>query len=398
MGSHRVAVITGLPAPYREPVFAELARRPGINLKVFYAARGHADVGWSVDQEAPRSYPHVFLRNYMPSAGRRLPMVGYATLGLTRELRTFAPDYLIVYGYNQLSQWLAFAYGWQHNIPFALRSDSNALLDTGTSWRNRLRRRLVGEIVRRAHAVLPVGTANREYWLRHGARGEQIVMAPYAVDNDRIARRVGRRAPARDGRCRLLYIGRLLPRKGVDLLIDAFERVRADVNVDLTIVGDGPDRARLIDRQSSAARAQTRWLGKLTNDQAIERMAQADLFILPSRYEPWGLVINEAMAAGLPVIADERAGGALDLIEPGKTGWTYEHGSVDSLSRTIRQAVGDRDRLAEMGLAARSRIADWTIAATVDGMVGAIESALGSVGRAESTSQGVRHVASVPGS
>jgi glycosyltransferase involved in cell wall biosynthesis len=371
----RVAVVTGLPAPYREPVFAELSRRPGIELRVFYAAKGHADVGW-VGESVRREYDHRFLRNYMPERGRRLPLVGYLTLGLPGELRRFQPDYLIIYGYNQLSQCLAFAFALRHQVPFALRSDSNALLDTRTDWKSRSRRQCVRAIVRRAHAVLPVGSLNRRFWEGLGATPTQVFPAPYAVANEQIARIASGiwRDPLAP--TRLLYVGRLLPRKGVDLLMHAFNQIVPTTDATLTMVGDGPLRGELQAMQSEQARSRTRWLGKVPNRTAVEEMGRADLFVLPSRYEPWGLVINEAMAAGLPVIAHRHVGAAVDLIVPNETGWTFDELHSNSLAETLHRALVDRSRLREMGQLAQERIQHWSIAGTVDGMLAAIRNAL----------------------
>ena len=369
----RVAVITGPPAPYREPVFAELARRPGIELRVFHASTGHADLGWQATSASGRDYDHVFLDNYMPERGRRLPAVGYLSLGLPAELRSFAPDYLIVYGYNQLSQWLTFRYALAEGIPFSLRSDSNVHLDRSQSWQSSVRRRLLHQLVRRAHAVLPVGSANRAYWETYGAQPSQVFMAPYAIDNAKVHRLIGDRDnSATNAPLRLLYIGRLLHRKGVDLLMQAFNRLVDQTNATLTIIGDGPERLRLESMQSDAAREKTDWRGKLPNDQAIGAMRDADLFVLPSRYEPWGLVVNEAMAAGLPVVAHREVGAAIDLVEDTVHGWLLEQLTSEALLGSFMQAAADREHLRMMGQMARERVQAWSISGTVDGMVAAI--------------------------
>jgi glycosyltransferase involved in cell wall biosynthesis len=373
--SRRVAVITGLPAPYREPVLAELASRHAIDLRVFYASTGHQDVGWTAPS-THRSYDHLFLKNYMPERGRRLPLVGYLSLGLPHELKRFRPDYLIIYGYNQLSQLLAFRHAIANGIPFALRSDSNAMLDTRTDRRSQLRRMLVRAIVRRAHALLPVGSANKLFWQHLGALDSQIFMAPYAVDNRAIAAAVTNQRRDPLGPVRLLYVGRLLPRKGVDLLLSAFNRLAPLADVTLSIVGDGPLRSELQAIQSPLARDRTIWHGKLPNEQAIAQMGLADLFVLPSRYEPWGLVVNEAMAAGLPVIAHRHVGAALDLIVPNSTGWIFDHLSTDDLFQSLHRAIMQRDQLPDMGQQAQERIACWSIEKTVDGMIAAIDHAL----------------------
>lgn len=374
----RVAIVTGLPAPYREPVFEELSRRPEVQLRVFYAARGHQDVGWKAEPARRFQYDCEFVPNAAPRAFRRWPVVGYANLGLGARLAEFEPDYLIVYGYNQLVQWLAFRFAIDRGVPFAIRSDSNVHLDRARSWRSGIRRRLVRALVRRAHAVLTVGEANRAYWASYGARPEQIFSAPYAVDNQRIARLAGRRGLRESAGLRLVYVGRLVRRKALDVLLAAFNELAEPLDLTLAVVGDGPERRRWTAMQSPAARDRTRWLGKVSNDDAIRATAESDLFVLPSRYEPWGLVVNEAMAAGLPVVAHRFCGAAVDLIVPGRTGWIVEEVSASAFADVLRAAAADPERLAHMGCQALARVQRWSIDRTVDGVTAAVRDACGS--------------------
>jgi glycosyltransferase involved in cell wall biosynthesis len=373
MNARRIAVVTGIPAPYREPVFANLAARPGVELKVFYCAESHGNVAWSGGANPTYEYVKEFPRNFTPKRFQRLPFFGYTNFGVTAGLRDFEPDYVIVYGYNQSSHWMAFRYCLANGVPFALRSDSNVHIDLNKSWRSSVRRKLLRWLVARAHAVLPVGTANRGYWEAFGAKPEQVHMAPYAVDNQAIASAVGGRKVDPQRRTRFLYVGRLLPRKGVDLLVEAFNRI-ANEHCTLTIVGDGAEADSLKAMQSPDAASRTTWTGKVANEIALRHYANADVFVLPSRYEPWGLVVNEAMAAGLPVIADRKCGAAIDLIDDRVTGRRLEELSVDLLVAAMSEYLDEQRRAMEHGAAARERIQHWNFDRTVDGFLEAVAS------------------------
>ncbi|MGL4463609.1 MAG: glycosyltransferase family 4 protein [Planctomycetia bacterium] len=378
----RIAIVTGAPAPYREPVFAELAARANVDVKVFYCSPGHDDVAWSrptgdgslngVDDDG---VDREFLPNLTPAKNSRLPFVGYANPAVVSGLKKFQPSYVVVYGYNQLTHWLAFRWCKRAGVPFALRSDSNVHLDHGTSLQTRLRRCLVRRVVRRAAGVLAVGSANADYWRSYGATERQIFSAPYAVDNARVAAAAGARSVDADGLVRLLYVGRLIPRKRVDLLVEAFNRLSVDRPVSLTVVGDGPERAKLEGMQTESARRRTQWIGREPNDAALARYGAADLFVLPSQYEPWGLVVNEAMAGGLPVVAHRHCGAALDLVDDGRTGRLLDELSVDALTSTLAPLVDDPGTLKAMGVAARERVRRWSFAATVDGFLEAVDAA-----------------------
>ena len=379
--NRRIAIVSGIPAPYREPVFANLAARPGITLNVFYCSTGHSAVAWSSretrvgESDTPSRYDHEFLPNWAPKRSRRLPMVGSINPAILTRLRRFDPDYVVIHGYDRLTHWLAIAYCRSMGIPIALRGDSNARLDTGVGWRPAVRRVMLRWLVRRCSAVLSIGSANRDYWRCYGATERQIHSAPYAVDNAGVARAAGDHRPDPDGRLRFLYVGRLVRRKRVDLLIAAFERLHEQRAASLTILGDGPEADRLRSMQSPSAAARTRWLGKLSNEQAWGAYGRADLLVLPSKYEPWGLVVNEAMAAGLPVIADHRCGAALDLIDEGRTGWRLRPLDEEALLTAMRQACDEPARVCEMGRIAQRHIQRWSFDRTVDGFLSAIDAA-----------------------
>ncbi|MFO0945331.1 MAG: glycosyltransferase family 4 protein [Planctomycetota bacterium] len=375
MMKHRIAVQTGAPAPYREPVFEELARRPGVELKVFYAAFGHGDLGWLADPYMKQADYRAFLDNWTPRRFQRMPLLGYCNTSISRAFERFHPTYAIVYGYSQLVNWLAIRHCMRHGVPFALRTDSNVWLDTRLSWRSELRRGLLRRLVPRAAGILAVGSANRMYWQRYGATDHQLFMAPYAVDNRRV-RDLASRSDARPtSGLKFLYCGRLIPRKGVDQLLAAFEELHVGSRCRLTIIGDGPERSRLEAMQSQPAREATRWLGKLANDDALREFGGHDVLVLPSRHEPWGLVVNEAMAAGLPVIADHRCGAACDLIHEGKTGWKLRGVTKETLKQAMLTCIQEPSLVAAAGEAARRHVQSWSIERTVDGFLEAIESA-----------------------
>lgn len=374
MNEQRIAVITGVPAPYREPVFERLARRAEVTPRVFYTERVHPRTGWSPTERGEntrRGFDHEFLTNWSPRSLRRLPLVGQANLAVARQLARFDPTMVLLYGYSQLTHWLAYRHCRAHDVPLALRGDSNVWLDTAQSPASEIRRMLVRHLVRRADAILPIGSANRRFWEKYGAWPAQFFPAPYAVDNERVARIVGPRGAASQRPHHFLFSGRLVQRKGVDLLLEAFNRLSERRAARLTIVGDGPERRALEAMQSEEARSRTRWLGRLANDEAIRALADADVFVLPSRAEPWGLVVNEAMAAGVPVIAHRHCGAAIDLVEDGRTGWLYGEPTADSLLGALERCSADPEQTRALGQRALLKIQRWSLDRTVDAIVAA---------------------------
>lgn len=371
----RIAIVHGIPAPYREPVFAELARRPGVELCVYYCSRGHDDVGWAGMELPDAAYQRVFPPNLSPRALRRRTMIGYVHHRIRAELERFRPETVVVYGTNQATYWLTFGWCMRRGVPFYLRSDSNARLDHSTRIASRVRRRMLRWLVPRCAGFLCVGSANRDYWRGHGAREDQLFHVPYAVDNERIGAIADSVRVPFSGSTRLLYVGRLVPAKGLDTFLAAFDAWARQADVRLTIVGDGPERERLQALQGPQARDRTRWVGRLPNDRVSRCYGDADVLVLPSRREPWGLVVNEAMAAGLPVLAGADVGAAIDLVQDGRTGWRVDAPVIADWIRGLERCLADRDRHAAMGRAARELVRrDWSQEREVDGFLEAFAS------------------------
>ena len=145
----------------------------------------------------------------------------------------------------------------------------------------------------------------------------------------------------------LLYVGRLSTEKQIDHLKPVLEQLPG---VRLAIVGDGPARA---DLQARFAGTTTTFMGYMKGEALSQAYASADVFVFPSALETFGLVVVEAMAAGLPVVAS-RVGGVADVVDEGRTGYTFEVGDIRALVDGVRQVTADRARMTFMGQTARS--------------------------------------------
>ncbi len=145
----------------------------------------------------------------------------------------------------------------------------------------------------------------------------------------------------------MLYVGRISSEKQIDHLRAVLEAVPG---TRLAIIGDGPARAEM---EAFFAGTPTRFMGYMKGEALSEAYASADLFVFPSAMETFGLVVVEAMAAGLPVVAS-RVGGIPDVVQEGVTGYTFESGDIDGMIAGVRQIAASRARITEMGRAARA--------------------------------------------
>jgi glycosyltransferase involved in cell wall biosynthesis len=164
-----------------------------------------------------------------------------------------------------------------------------------------------------------------------------------------------------------LYSGKLMPHKSLQTLIAAFGQ--ADVpGSALVLVGDGDERARLEAQAATHDGARIVFTGFVDQEGMAAAYAMCDLLVLPSAREAWGLAVNEAMNMARAVCVSDQVGCAPDLVAS-DNGWVFPVGDVGALSAILREALGDRERLARMGEVSRARIADWDLDATVDGIL-----------------------------
>jgi glycosyltransferase involved in cell wall biosynthesis len=151
-----------------------------------------------------------------------------------------------------------------------------------------------------------------------------------------------------------LFCGSLIPRKGVDLVASAFARL-GEANVRLRIVGDGPLRESLM-QKLAAVKERVEFVGFRDWHELPREYAAADVLCVPSRYDGWGLVVPEGLAAGLPVIATDRMGAALEFVRTGKNGWLIPAGDEEALLRALREAA-----VVELPAGARESVSEHTL-------------------------------------
>ena len=369
----RVALVTNVVAPHRVPVFRRLADTPGWRLRIFTSAETEFDRSWSVDTGDLDVVRMPGISHVTRGRTRHLP------LGLPLALHRFRPD-VVVSAELGVRSWLAWLYCAAVRVPLVLwtypsRIEGQEIEGLGLT----LRRALLS----RAHAVIGMGTQARQALLAWGTSPDAIHDAPNAHDQDGLCKALAAVSPeaARLGLraglgCRdrvALYVGRLLASKGVALLLDAWDELDPDLRDEWTLcfVGNGPLEEHV--RQA----AQTHRPGEIVHVPAVPPAevaafySAAELLVLPSLREPWGLVVNEAMASGLPVCGSRLAGCADDLLREGETGWLFDPRASQDFSAALERALTCPDRAA-LGARARQHAARFGPDAMAEGMRAAI--------------------------
>jgi glycosyltransferase involved in cell wall biosynthesis len=241
----------------------------------------------------------------------------------------------------------------------------------------RLLRRLA---LSRFSAGIAYGTAAADYLTSLGMPDESVFVAVNSVDVSALVAEVDLAKSNAESRTaddvRILCVGGLTDGKGTDLLVDALATARAaGASASLVVAGDGPERSKLEAQVlTQGLDGHVRLLGRVPPADMPAVYAAADLLVFPSLYDCWGLVLNEAMAAGLPVIASPLAGATRDLVGEGVEGLVVDPRGGSALADAIVRLAGDREGRARMGRAARKRILeDATLEGAAGSFVRAVE-------------------------
>jgi glycosyltransferase involved in cell wall biosynthesis len=209
-------------------------------------------------------------------------------------------------------------------------------------WKQAARTAFGRAVVRRSRGLLPVGRFGEDFFRTLGGRPEQIYPFGYFRAAPRGLSTRPRAARAATS-CELIYVGQLVERKGLDLLLQAMAAVRYEGDeLSLAIVGDGERRGSLQDQAAALGLTErVHFEGVIPSSQVLDRIAQADMLALPSRWDGWGLVVNESLMVGVPVLVSDRCGAA-DLVRDGRNGYVFRSGEVLDLENKLRTHLSHR--------------------------------------------------------
>lgn len=368
----RAAIVTEVISPYRVPVFNALADDPRIDLEVIFLAETARIREWRVSREGIR-----FRYNVLPSRAlfhSRVWGTAFLTPGISRALRKGRYACVIFGGYHHPSMWLALGV---RNTGKILWSESPA----DPLARKPVRTAIKRWFVSRMDGFIAAGTPQKETLQALGAPADLIWIAPNAVDTPAMSAAVDAHRTQREAlRAHhglkgptILYVGRLQDFKGVPDLLDAFALVRLNVpDAQLLMVGDGPDRARYEASCRARGLDGVSFTGFVQPSEIAPYYAVADVFAFPTHKDAWGLVLNEAMSAGLPVVVSRGAGAARDMVAEGRNGFSHAPGDVAGMADGLQRILRDRELAASMGKAAREIVQGFTPKRMAVGMAEAI--------------------------
>ena len=371
----RLLILTEIISPYRIPLFNTLAHDESVDLHVIFLAETDSTLRqW-------RIYKEEIKFSYQVLPAWRMRWGGYNLLlnrGVAQALAAANPDVILCGGYNYIASWQALLWARAKKLSFLLWSESNLQdLRGGHAIVEFLKRRFL----RMCTGFVVPGRSALEYLRAHRIEEARIVVAPNAVDNELFrANAAIARTNAASLRRELelperyfLFVGRLVSEKGAFDLLSAYAKLDASLreHVGLVFAGDGESR-RLLERQAaSIAPGVVRFAGFVQREELAQYYALADALVLPTYTDPWGLVVNEAMACGLPVILSRAAGCASDLLRDDETGLLIPPRNVEALARAMRLIAEQPEIRASMGARAGQYIRSYSPEAWAKAVAGA---------------------------
>lgn len=354
----KIFLITNIPNPYRISLFNELneaLKKYGTELKVIFGALGYPRRKWIVDMNDCEFDYKVLNSKIISLANPENALFTYTRL-LNLIFRE-KPKLVITPGFSFATAklWL---WSWFFPVRYIIWTGSISKKGRFDSYLRRMQRKI---LIKRAAGFVAYGTKAREYLLSQGAAKDKISIAINTVNINFFIKGVEnlkRNFIASDSKKHLLYIGYLSPRKNsvrVLRIIKKLSSSRSDIILD--IVGDGEDRTSLEEYTNHHGLNDfVRFHGFKQRDEILQFMARARCFLFQTDFDIWGLVLNEAMAAGLPCIASVNAGATYDLIIEGETGFAVNFSEEDKVISRINWILDNPKNAREIGESARKFI------------------------------------------
>ena len=327
-------------------------------------------------------YRYKLLRNYWP--GRLGGFFTRLNPGVVWELRPGAYDAVIMPGWSDFTSCLAFVAAYRSRLPWIMAGAGASLFEDARGVKKVLKKVILGALFRRTSAFLVRGRSHERAYERYGVRPGRFIYMPIVVDNEFFSSHSDRAKPNRAAiRARyqipsdavlLLFAGKFVPRKRPQDVLAVLARLQPTLpQLSAAFVGEGELRPFLEAEVRRLGLRNVFLLGFKNQSEMPEMYAMSDFLVLPSSYEPWGLVTNEAMACGLPVVVSSRVGASLEIVRVGDNGFVYSVGDIDALTSVVRRLAEDRSLRERMGRRSCEIIQGFSYDQCVEGILAAVQ-------------------------
>jgi len=333
----RAAFVSVVPSPYQRDLFRALAQRPEVDLSVYYLEAAAPDSPWP--QKALAAYERI-LHGFWFSIGSARCHVNWP-LPRLRDFDVVVMNTLM----SVTGQWL---------MRTTLRSRRWIFWGERLGHGGKLHERLAAPL-HRATGIAAIGTfAEQDY--RQRFPEPRHFRIPYFCDLAPFL--AAPRRVRNDGHVVFLFCGQMIARKGVDLLLEAFQRLGSGAR--LLLVGREAELPQLLAPLPAKIRERIEYAGFQPPEELPRLFSRADVFVLPSRYDGWGVVVNQALGAGLPIICSDMVGAGRDLVEEEVNGLRFSAGDSTALAEKMQRFLMHPELCDHWGQVSRRRAAHWT--------------------------------------
>ncbi len=391
---YRVLAVASHPVQYMSPVLRRLAQAPEVQLKVAYCSLQGAEAmhdpefNTTVKWDVPLldGYDWVELRNRGSGVES---FFGLYNPGLWKEIRTGNYDAVLCYvSYLRASFWISYAACKSAKTAFLFGTDASSLVSREASrWKYYLKKAYWPLLFSLADQVFVPSSATRDLMLSVRVPSSKISLTPYVVDNDWWIAESGKvdrsaiRASwgASSSTAVILFCAKLQPwKRPMDLLL-AFSELSAGERAEAILVfaGEGHQRSELEKNAASLGVAdRVRFLGFVNQSRLPGVYTSADLMVLPSEYEPFAVVVNEASCCSCPVAVSDRVGAGRDLVGPVNPDLIFPCGDIGALTSILNKCIVGREQFVEAGRSGRKRMETWSLRESISGAVDAVQRAV----------------------
>ena len=361
----RLLIITSHPIQYNAPLFSYLTKHSHYSIKVIYTLGANTNSivengfgvneNWNIDLLSGYDYEFIENASSQPSS---LTYNGIKNPYLIKNINAYEPDGIIVYGWKHQSHLSVLNY-FHGKVPVIFRGDSTTLDDcSGFSLRSYFRFIFLQWVYRKVDYVLSPGSASDKYFLKSGLKQNQIIRAEHAIDNERFMSmsetddkellNLKSSLLIKENQVVFLFAGKFIDKKNPLLLIEAFEQLKKNKdNIRLLLVGNG-----ILEKQikESINRLPFQISSAITllpfQDQQQMKLLYrvANVFVLPSKSETWGLSVNEALACGTPVIVSDKCGASKNLVKDQENGLVFKSENCQDLFQKMEMMCNDEFR------------------------------------------------------
>ncbi|WP_089089941.1 glycosyltransferase family 4 protein [Nodularia sp. NIES-3585] len=339
-----VIFYTILPSPYQRDLFFELSRCPEIDLTVYYLEPACADSPWP---EKPLQHYENILPGFHLAWGLSRFHLNWHFPSTTQA------DVVVLNGYMNLTTQLLLRIQAKR-VPCIFWGEK--MVGSSQGVKGKLQKYLANAL-NNCNAIAAIGSdAVQDYQQRFP--GKPIFNIPYYCDLAAFSQEIPQRprTPAT-----ILFCGQMIARKGVDLLLQAFEKlIQMGLAARLLLVGREADLPQMLTEVSENTRQYIEYAGFQAPEDLPQFFRQADIFVLPSRYDGWGVVVNQAIGAGLPVICSDAVGAANDLIDQGINGYIFPNGDQATLTQILADYLQNPSAIAMASAASVQKSIMWS--------------------------------------